>query len=73
MPQSFFPQYLTPVVQTGERVVIFAERQRICVKAFEIGAEHIEKLIGRRAAALLFAFENHNLSGAHRVSDLLAE
>jgi hypothetical protein len=28
---------------------------------------------GNRREALLFAFENHNLSGAHRVSDLLAE
>lgn len=52
---------------------MFAERQRIGVEAFEIGAEHIEKLLGRRAAAFFLAFENHNLSGAHRVSDLLAE
>ena len=52
---------------------MFAECQRIGVEAFEIGAEHIEKLLGRRVAAFLLAFENHNLSGAHRVSDLLAE
>ena len=52
---------------------MFAERQCLGVKAFEIGAEHIEKLIGRRVVAILFAFENHNLIGAHRVRDLLAE
>ena len=52
---------------------MFAEHQRIGVATFEIGVEHIEKLPGRRVAAFLFAFDNHNLFGAHRVSDLLAE
>ena len=52
---------------------MFVERQRLGAEAFEIGAEHVEELIGRRAAAFLLAFENHNLTGAHRVSDLFAE
>ena len=52
---------------------MFVERQRLDVEALEIGAEHVEKLIGRRAAAFFFAFENHNLTGAHRVSDPFTE
>ena len=52
---------------------MFVERICLGVEAFEIGAEHIGKLLGRRVAAFLFAFENHNLSGAHRVSNLFAE
>ena len=52
---------------------MFVERLRLGVEAFEIGAEHIEKLLGRRVASFLFAFENHNLSGTHRVSNLFAE
>ena len=50
-------------MQTGERAVMFVERERLGIEAFEIGAEHIEKLFGRRVAAFLLAFENHNLSG----------
>ena len=49
---------------------MFAERQRLGARN---RVEHIEKLPGRRVAAFLFAFDNHNLFGAHRVSDLLAE
>ena len=52
---------------------MFVERQRLDVEALEIGAEHVEKLIGRRAAAFFFAFENHNLSKAYGVSDLFTE
>ena len=52
---------------------MFVERQRLGVEAFKVGAEYVEKLIGRRIAAFFFAFENHNLSRAHSVSDLFAE
>lgn len=52
-------------MQTGKGAVMFVERQRLDVKELEIGAEYIEKLIVRRAAAFFFAFENHNL-GAWR-------
>ena len=52
---------------------MFVERLRLGVEVFEIGAEHIEKLFGRRVAAFFFAFENHNLTGAHRVSDPFTE
>lgn len=52
---------------------MFVERQRLDVEELEIGAEHVEKLLGRRVAAFFFAFENHNLSKAHGVSDLFVE
>ena len=39
---------------------MFVERQRLGVEAFEIGAEYVEKLLGRRVAAFPFPFENHN-------------
>jgi len=39
-------------VQTGERAVMFIERQRLCIEAFKVGAEHIKKLVGRRVSPL---------------------
>ena len=52
---------------------MFVERQCLDVEELEIGAEHVEKLLGRRVAAFFFALENHNLTGAHRVSDPFTE
>ena len=52
---------------------MFVERQCLDIEELEIGAEYVEKLLGRRVAAFFFALENHNLTGAHRVSDPFTE